>query len=146
MTDEHRQIGDVAQRTGLSLRTIRYYEEVGLVTPSARSHGGFRLYTEADTARLDIVARMKPLGFSLDEMRDLLEALDAISRDDAEPTERADAQPTERADAQARVSVFQAAVEERVGSLRHQLDAAERLARSLRGEAVLPSDPTRSAL
>jgi DNA-binding transcriptional MerR regulator len=128
---DHRQIGDVAERTGLSLRTIRYYEEVGLVAPSARSHGGFRLYTEADIARLALVARMKPLGFSLDEMRDLLAALDAIGRTDIEPSERADAQ--------ARVSVFQTTVEERVGSLRHQLDAAERLARSLRAESLVSS-------
>lgn len=129
---ERRQIGDVAQRTGLSLRTIRYYEEVGLVAPSARSHGGFRLYTEADIGRLALVARMKPLGFSLDEMRDLLEALDALRCTDLNPRARADAQ--------ARVSVFQAAVEERAGSLRHQLDAAERLARSLRSEALFPDD------
>jgi len=126
--DEHTQIGDVAQRTGLSLRTIRYYEEVGLVTPSARSNGGFRLYTDADIERLSLVARMKPLGFSLDEMRDLLEALTTMRHTDVE------AGP--RADAQARVSAFQATVEERAGSLRLQLDAAERLSRSLRGEAL----------
>lgn len=126
--DERRQIGDVAHSTGLSLRTIRYYEEVGIVTPSTRSDGGFRLYTEADIARLAVVARMKPLGFSLDQMRELLSALDAMNRTDAEPGVRAGARE--------RVAEFQAAVEERCGTLRHQLDAAERLARSLRGEAV----------
>lgn len=42
------QIGEVAERIGLSLRTIRYYEEVGLVVPSVRSQGGFRLYTEPE--------------------------------------------------------------------------------------------------
>lgn len=127
---DRRQIGDVAQRTGLSLRTIRYYEEVGLGAPSARSHGGFRLYTEADIARLALVARMRPLGFSLEEMRDLLEALDALRRTDLNPSARGDAQ--------ARVSAFQVAVEERVGGLRQQLDAAETLARSLRSEALFP--------
>ncbi|CAM5727047.1 hypothetical protein SBADM41S_09163 [Streptomyces badius] len=45
------QIGEVAARTELSLRTIRHYEETGLVVPSARSRGGFRLYTEYDVAR-----------------------------------------------------------------------------------------------
>ncbi|WP_199432961.1 MerR family transcriptional regulator [Qaidamihabitans albus] len=69
------QIGEVAERTGLSLRTIRYYEEAGLVTPSARSQGGFRLYTEPDVARLRLAKRMKPLGFQLDEMRELLALL-----------------------------------------------------------------------
>ncbi|MFE6489944.1 MerR family transcriptional regulator, partial [Streptomyces sp. NPDC057757] len=52
MSGEHMQIGEVATRTELSLRTIRHYEETGLVMPSARSQGGFRLYTEADVARL----------------------------------------------------------------------------------------------
>lgn len=76
------QIGEVAARTELSLRTIRHYEETGLVVPSARSQGGFRLYTEADVARLMVVRRMKPLGFTLDEMRDLLEATDRLDRGD----------------------------------------------------------------
>ena len=69
----HRQIGEVAEQTGLSLRTIRYYEEVGLVTPSARSAGGFRLYSETDVARLRLIRRMKPLDFSLEEMKDVLQ-------------------------------------------------------------------------
>ncbi|WP_043368340.1 MerR family DNA-binding transcriptional regulator, partial [Mycolicibacterium conceptionense] len=46
------QIGEVAARTELSIKTIRHYDEVGLVTPSARSAGGFRLYTADDVNRL----------------------------------------------------------------------------------------------
>ena len=46
--DMHMQIGQVAQKTELSIRTVRHYDDVGLVTPSARSAGGFRLYTETD--------------------------------------------------------------------------------------------------
>lgn len=68
------QIGQVAERTELSIKTIRHYEEVGLVTPSARSAGGFRLYTTADVERLLIIRRMKPLGFSLAETKQLLDA------------------------------------------------------------------------
>ncbi|HYH29228.1 MAG TPA: MerR family transcriptional regulator, partial [Pseudonocardia sp.] len=71
------QIGEVAERIGLSLRTIRYYEEVGLAVPSARSEGGFRLYAEDDVERLRVIMQMKPLGFSLEEMRELLDLLDA---------------------------------------------------------------------
>ena len=67
------QIGQVAARTELSITTVRHYDEVGLVTPSARSTGGFRLYTEADVERLLVIRRMKPLGFTLAEMRDLLD-------------------------------------------------------------------------
>ena len=79
------QIGEVAARTELSLRTIRHYEETGLVIPSARSQGGFRLYTEADVARLMVIRRMKPLGFTLDEMRDLLDATDRLDSDEELP-------------------------------------------------------------
>lgn len=76
--EERFQIGEVAERTGLSIRTIRHYEEVGLVIPSTRSTGRFRLYSPADVARLTTVCRMKPLGFTLEQMRSLLLALDAL--------------------------------------------------------------------
>lgn len=70
----HHQIGEVAERLGLSLRTIRYYEEVGLVTPSGRTDGGFRLYTEEDIALLETVKALKPIGMSLEAMQELLDA------------------------------------------------------------------------
>ena len=65
-------IGELAERTGLSLRTIRHYDEVGLLPASARTEGGFRVYTEADFERLTHIKRMKPLGFSLEEIAELL--------------------------------------------------------------------------
>ncbi len=83
MESGHAQIGEVAARTELSLRTIRHYEEIGLVTPSARSHGGFRLYTEGDVVRLLLIRRMKPLGFTLEEMRDLLDITARLDSPDA---------------------------------------------------------------
>jgi MerR family copper efflux transcriptional regulator len=76
-------IGVVAERTELSIRTLRHYDEVGLVPPSARSEGGFRLYTEADVDRLTTIRRMKPLGFTLDEMGQLLDAV-AVLNDPAQ--------------------------------------------------------------
>jgi MerR family copper efflux transcriptional regulator len=76
-TDERLlQIGEVAERVGLSLRTVRYYEEVGLVTPASRSEGGFRLYSAADVERLQLLKRMKPLGLSLEEMRELADLIE----------------------------------------------------------------------
>lgn len=71
------QIGEAAERVGLSLRTVRYWEEIGLVEPEARSKGGFRLYSESDLSRLLVIKAMKPLGLTLDEMREILELVDA---------------------------------------------------------------------
>jgi DNA-binding transcriptional MerR regulator len=120
------QIGEVADRTGLSLRTIRYYEEVGLVRPSSRTQGGFRLYTEPDVARLNLVKRMKPLGFSLEEMRDLLSALDELDASAGGESAR-DALID-------RLAAYRAAAEQRCVALREQLDTAEAFAADLRTE------------
>lgn len=79
-------IGELAERTGLSLRTLRHYDEVGLVSASGRTEGGFRLYTHDDHERLMLIRRMKPLGFTLEEMAALLDALDA---GDDDPDRRA---------------------------------------------------------
>ncbi|QBI55435.1 MerR family transcriptional regulator [Streptomonospora litoralis] len=124
MGAEHMQIGRVAERTGLSLRTIRYYGEVGLVEPSARSRGGFRLYTEGDVARLLLIKRMKPLDFSLEETRDLLEILDGLEDPAASDEQRH--RLVERLDA------FEQAAEDRCRTLREQLDMAEEFAERLR--------------
>ena len=118
------QIGEVAARTELSLRTIRHYEETGLVVPSARSQGGFRLYTEADVARLMVIRRMKPLGFTLDQMRDLLEATDRLDSGARMPS-------GEREDLLERVSGFHEAARQRVADLRTQLARAEEFAATL---------------
>ncbi|BBX18661.1 MerR family transcriptional regulator [Mycolicibacterium duvalii] len=85
------RIGDVAARTELSIKTIRHYDDVGLVTPSARSGGGFRLYTAEDVDLLIAIRRMKPLGFTLDEMRELLAALDTLASEDTGDAARAQA-------------------------------------------------------
>lgn len=79
------QIGEVAARTDLSLRSLRHWEEIGLLHPSARSEGGFRLYSEEDVERIMVIRRMKPLGFSLDQMKSAMSALEVLrttGRDD----------------------------------------------------------------
>lgn len=76
-------IGDVADRVGLSLRTVRYYEEQGLVQPEGRTTGGFRLYTQTQVDRLLAIKQMKPLGFTLEEMRELLDARAVIADEQA---------------------------------------------------------------
>ncbi|HEY9329422.1 MAG TPA: MerR family transcriptional regulator [Streptomyces sp.] len=131
MDDKHMQIGEVAARTELSLRTIRHYEETGLVVPSARSQGGFRLYTESDVQRLMVIRRMKPLGFTLDQMRDLLDATDRLDTGDA-------LDAGEREGLLDRVREFERAAAEQVTRLRIQLSRAEDFAGTLR--ARLPQD------
>ncbi|MEU0126362.1 MULTISPECIES: MerR family transcriptional regulator [unclassified Streptomyces] len=124
MDDKHMQIGEVAARTELSLRTIRHYEETGLVIPSARSQGGFRLYTETDVSRLMVIRRMKPLGFTLDQMRDLLDATDRLDRD-------ATLDAGEREALLERVRTYRQAAAEQVEKLRIQLERAEDFAATL---------------
>lgn len=64
--------GDLARRTGTTLRTVRFYEEAGLLEPSAVGKGGRRLYTEADLEKLTLIADLRELDLSLDEIRQLL--------------------------------------------------------------------------
>jgi MerR family copper efflux transcriptional regulator len=72
------QIGTVAEMTGLSIQTLRHWGEVGLVPPSERSEGGFRLYSDVDVQRLLVIRRMKPLEFTLEEMGRLLDSIDLL--------------------------------------------------------------------
>src|SRR5437016_12262138 len=73
------RIGDVAERVGVTTRTIRYYEELGLLgTASSRTKGAHRLYTESDIARLEELIRLRDLlGLSLEEIVALAEADEA---------------------------------------------------------------------
>ncbi len=128
------QIGEVAARTELSLRTIRHYEDTGLVIPSARSQGGFRLYTEADVARLMVIRRMKPLGFTLDEMRALLQATDRLDSDEELSAE-------ERDQLLERIRDFEQAAQERVVDLRTQLSRAQEFAATLAARLDRTSAP-----
>ncbi|MGP4050374.1 MerR family transcriptional regulator [Streptomyces sp. 2A115] len=135
MDSRHMQIGEVAARTELSLRTIRHYEETGLVIPSARSRGGFRLYTETDVARLMVIRRMKPLGFTLEQMRDLLAATDRLDSGELDTGEREALLE--------RVRTFERAAEEQVEKLRVQLARAEDFAATLRGRLEEPAPAAR---
>ena len=118
-----RQIGEVVDTVGLSLRTVRFYEEAGLVIPVARTAGGFRLYDDESIARLRLIMQMKPLGFTLDEMRLLIEArerLDASPEDDAL-----------RADLLGRLEMFAVAAREKCIALEEQLAVARAFSESL---------------
>ncbi len=116
-SDSHpMHIGEVAEATGMSLRTLRHYDEVGLLTPSGRTEGGFRLYSQADVERLLLIRRMKPLGFTLEEMSSLLEIVDQS---------HAESSAAPSAESRARFDAFIADVEQRREKLRTQLDMAD---------------------
>ncbi|MBM6405529.1 MerR family transcriptional regulator [Phycicoccus sp. CSK15P-2] len=66
-------VGQVAERFGVTVRTLHHYDAVGLVVPSARTHAGYRLYTDADLARLATVVTYRRLDLPLDEVQDLLD-------------------------------------------------------------------------
>jgi len=65
-------IGAVAERTGLARSTLRYYESIGLLKPAGRTPAGYRIYLEGAIAELRFVRRAQALGFSLDDIADLL--------------------------------------------------------------------------
>ncbi|MBS3180440.1 MULTISPECIES: MerR family transcriptional regulator [unclassified Pseudoclavibacter] len=113
MAEETMQIGKLADRTGMSIRSLRHYDEIGLLVPSARTDGGFRLYTAEDEERLLLIRRMKPLGYSLEQMRELLDVVDEL---EAHP---------ENTENQARLDEIRTEALERQAKLRKQVAAAD---------------------
>lgn len=135
MTSETFQIGEVANRTGLSLRTVRYYEAVGLVAPSGRTEGGFRLYTEPDIQRLLLIRALKPAEFSLEELQEIL-SLDGQLR--ASPPDSAG-----RAEAEAMLGRMIELATQRVRVQRERLVGAELALEVLRRSmSPAPADAT----
>jgi DNA-binding transcriptional MerR regulator len=131
---EMHQIGAVAEAVGLSLATIRHYDETGLVPPSGRSAGGFRLYTDADIELLRLVKQMKPLDFSLEEMGELLD----IRRRLTSPS----TSTAQQRRLSARLAEYSAAADARCERLGEQLQNAQALAESLRNHWSSDGSPT----
>ncbi|MDP8969256.1 MAG: MerR family transcriptional regulator [Actinomycetota bacterium] len=124
--EQMHQIGHVASRVGLSLRTVRYYGEVGLAEPSGRTEGGFRLYTDEDIARLELIKQLKPLEFTLEELRDLLAVRDDL--------DRADLEQASRRALSDRLAGYVEVARQRCELLREQLTAAEAVTDRLQRE------------
>jgi DNA-binding transcriptional MerR regulator len=122
------RIGEVAEHLGVSPRTIKYYEELGLVAPRERSPGGFRLYDAADVDRLERVLRLKAMGFSLAAIREFLAVRDA-------------AQEATREEILAETTVHLRARERdvaaRIEKAREDLKSAEALRRELKRDIAL---------
>jgi MerR family transcriptional regulator, thiopeptide resistance regulator len=67
------QVGDLSKRTGLSIRTLHYYDEIGLLSPSHRTESGYRVYDKQDIIRLQQIVTLKQIGFSLEDVRSCLD-------------------------------------------------------------------------
>lgn len=127
MTSRTYHIGEVADLVGLSLRTVRYYEEMGLLSPEGRSGGGFRLYTDQHVERLALIKQMKPLGFSVAEIGELLQTRDELSRRRVSDAARAAAQE--------HLAAFAARASDSCEDLRKRLADAEAFAEQMAREA-----------
>ncbi|HVX31015.1 MAG TPA: MerR family transcriptional regulator [Nitrolancea sp.] len=66
------RVGELAKRTGLTVRTLRYYDEIGLLSPPRLPGSDYRQYGDAEISRLQQIASLRQLGFSLDEIREIL--------------------------------------------------------------------------
>src|SRR6266581_2937981 len=73
MRFEALKVGELARRTGLTVRALHHYDQIGLLKPSLHTESGYRLYTAADVARLQQVLSLRQLGFGLEEVRACLD-------------------------------------------------------------------------
>lgn len=80
MEAERWKVGELAKRTGLSVRTLHYYDEIGLLKPSHHTGSGHRLYGPGDVARLQQIVSLRDLGFPLEQVREFLDRPDASPR------------------------------------------------------------------
>ena len=78
---EQLTIGRLAKATGTKVETVRWYEKVGLIDPPGRTDANYRVYAAHDLARLSFIRRARNLGFSLDQIRSLIEMSDDRDRD-----------------------------------------------------------------
>jgi DNA-binding transcriptional MerR regulator len=121
------QIGEVADRTGVTQRTLRFYEERGLLKPPSRMEGGFRLYSEEDVDRVEQIKRMQSLlGLTLAEIKEMVEAEE--TKTELRATYRPDL------DAEVRITRLVKAVavtERQLEIMSHKVDALQEMKRDL---------------
>lgn len=116
----HLIIGEAASASGLSAKTIRYYEDIGLISPATRTAGGYRAYSENDVQTLIFLKRARSLGFSVEECRSLLSLYRDKSRASADV----------KALAQRRIGE----IEEKIAELQSMKDTLDHLVRHCRGD------------
>ena len=126
------KIGEVARRVGIPIDTVRYYERNGLLPPPARRASGYRDYHDSDIARLNFVLRAKALGFTLIEIRELLDLSDASEGDMGNIRELAAGKLRD--------------IEQRIAQLARVRDALKGLVEACPGRGHVSGCPIRSAL
>lgn len=150
-TDPQYQIGEVAKRTGLTQRTLRFYEEKGLLTPADRMEGGFRLYSDADIGRVELIKKLQELlGFTLAEIKEMVAAeelraqMRATSRPDRELPERLKRVTQIQAALRLQLDVVEPKIEQLIemrADLRERLEIVEKrlaeLNEALNGETAI---------
>ena len=112
-------IGEIAERTGLPAKTIRYYEEIGLIRPQ-RAANGYRHFEETDVHKLAFLGRARALGFSIEDCRTLL----ALYEDDARAS----------ADVKRVARDHLTAIEDKIAQLRSMRDTLTHLIRECAGD------------
>lgn len=138
------RIGEVAERLGVSTRTLRYYEELGLVVPSGRSPGGSRRYADTDLERVQHIRELQQvLGFNLDEIHEIVGAEDRLAELKSEYTSTASArrQATILHEAMALNDRLQKQVADKIGVLegfRAELRSKARRYREVAAERGIP--------
>ena len=131
--ERYLQIGEVAEQLGLTPRTLRYYEEIGLLEPPSRMEGGFRLYSAADINRLENIVQLKRLlGFSLAEIKQVVEAMESLKLLRRESKQAADLE-TKRQTLQKGLEILEQQVEVLDGRMRQVAELRDQFnERSLR--------------
>lgn len=131
--ERYLQIGEVAEQLGLTPRTLRYYEEIGLLEPPTRMEGGFRLYSAADISRLENIVQLKQLlGFSLREIKQVVEAMESLKLLRRESKQAADLE-TKRDSLRKGLDILEQQVEVLDGRMRQVAELRDRFnERSLR--------------
>lgn len=121
------QIGEVAERTGVTQRTLRFYEEKGLLKPPTRMEGGFRLYSEEDVRRVQRIRRLRELlGFTLAEIKEMVEADEVKMQLRAEYRKDADAEEKRR-----QIQRAKEVTEKQLSLVRRKMEQLAELQRSL---------------
>ena len=123
VSSELEWVGEIADRLGVSPRTIKYYEELGLIQPETRSQGGFRLYGKEEVQQLQRILRLKSIGYSLAAIRELL-----ATRDAAQEADKA----TVISNTIQRLEDREREVTQRIQQMREDLKRAEALREELR--------------